>query len=39
MIDQPKIKEHGHVADSSPWEVYLEEGPCRTELTRPLVKP
>jgi effector-binding domain-containing protein len=33
------IKEHGHVAASSLWEVYLEEQPCRTELTRPLVKP
>ncbi len=32
------IKAKGHVATSSLWEVYLEEGPCRTELTRPLVK-
>ena len=33
------IKAEGHVAASSLWEVYLEnEEPCRTELTRPLVK-
>ncbi len=32
------IKAEGHVAASSLWEVYLEERPCRTELTRPLVK-
>ena len=32
------IKAAGHVAASSLWEVYLEETPCRTELTRPLVK-
>ncbi len=32
------IQAEGHVAASSLWEVYLEESPCRTELTRPLVK-
>ena len=32
------IKAEGHVAASSLWEVYLAESPCRTELTRPLVK-
>lgn len=32
------IEAEGHVAASSLWEVYLEESPCRTELTRPLVK-
>ena len=32
------IEAEGHVAASSLWEVYLEERPCRTELTRPLVK-
>jgi effector-binding domain-containing protein len=32
------IKAEGHVAASSLWEVYLEERPSRTELTRPLVK-
>jgi len=32
------IEAEGHVAASSLWEVYLEEKPCRTELTRPLVK-
>jgi len=32
------IEAEGHVAASSLWEVYLEETPCRTELTRPLVK-
>jgi effector-binding domain-containing protein len=28
----------GHVAAPSLWEIYLEENPCRTELTRPLTK-
>jgi len=32
------IEAEGHVAASSLWEVYLEDRPCRTELTRPLVK-
>lgn len=32
------IEEHGHVAASSLWEVYLDEKQRRTELTRPLVK-
>jgi effector-binding domain-containing protein len=32
------IDAEGHVAASSLWEVYLDEKPCRTELTRPLVK-
>ena len=32
------IQAEGHVPASSLWEVYLEESPCRTELTRPLVK-
>jgi effector-binding domain-containing protein len=32
------IEAEGHVAASSLWEVYLEESPGRTELTRPLVK-
>jgi len=31
------IEAQGHVAAPSLWEVYLEESPCRTELTRPLV--
>jgi effector-binding domain-containing protein len=32
------IEAEGHVAAASLWEVYLEEKPGRTELTRPLVK-
>ena len=32
------IKAEGHIAASSLWEVYLEEKPGRTELTRPLVE-
>jgi effector-binding domain-containing protein len=32
------IEQQGHVAAPSLWEVYLDENPCRTELTRPLVK-
>lgn len=31
------IEAQGHVAASSLWEVYLDEKPHRTELTRPLV--
>jgi effector-binding domain-containing protein len=32
------IEAEGHVAAPSLWEIYLEEKPGRTELTRPLVK-
>ena len=32
------IEAKGHVAASSLWEIYLEEKPGRTELTRPLVQ-
>lgn len=32
------IQAQGHVAAASLWEVYLEQSPCRTELTRPLVE-